>query len=182
MATRRTEDGWKGLLVAAATRAGLMFLVIFVLLIVSTFPLPGAHFAEVRPAFVLMAVYYWTILWPGTFSYFLTFGTGIALDLLAGFPPGMNALPLVLVQWVTHRQRKFMLGQPFRVVWAGLVLVAVCTGALQWAMYSAFSGHAMAVKPQVMSVLLTCALFPVAVPALSAFGRWVAARSSLAGK
>jgi rod shape-determining protein MreD len=176
------QDGWKGLLVTAAARLGLMFLVVFVLLIVSTFPLPGAHFAEVRPAFVLMAVFYWTILWPGVFSYFLTFVTGIALDLMAGFPPGMNALPLVLVQWITYRQRKFMLGQPFRVIWAGLALVAVGTGALQWLMYSAFSGHAMAIRPQVMSVLVTCALFPAAAPALSAFGRWVAARSSLAGK
>ncbi|HRI76425.1 MAG TPA: rod shape-determining protein MreD [Alphaproteobacteria bacterium] len=180
--TLRVQDSWKGILLSAASRLGLMCLVIFVLLIVSTFPLPGAHFSEVRPAFVLMAVFYWTILWPGVFTYFLTFCLGIALDLLAGFPPGLNALPLVLVQWITFRQRKFLLGQPFRVVWAGLALVAVCTGALQWLMYSIFTGHAIAVRPQVVSVVLTCALFPVAAPALSAFGRWVAARSSLSGK
>lgn len=67
-----------------------MFLVIFVLLIVSTFPLPGAHFSEVRPAFVLMAVLLDHIV-ARCFTYFLTFCLGIALDLLAGFPPGLNS-------------------------------------------------------------------------------------------
>lgn len=174
------QDGWKGILLAAAARFGLTFLVIFVLLIVSTFPLPGPHLAEVRPAFVLMAVYYWTILFPGTFSYFLTFGLGIALDLLTGFPLGINAASLVLVQWVTFRQRKFMLGQPFGVLWAGLALVAVSIGTLQWLVFSIVNSQPAPLRSQLMSIAVTCALFPVAAPALSAFGRWVAVRSSLA--
>lgn len=176
------QEGWKGILLSVAGRIGLTLLVIFVLLLVSTFPLPGPHMAEVRPAFVLMAVYYWTILWPGTFGYFLTFCLGISLDLIAGFPPGLNAGPLVLVQWITFRQRKFMLGQPFPVLWAGLALMAAGTGLVQWVMFSLFSGHTMALRPQAMSVLVTCGLFPLVAPALSAFGRWVAVRSSLAGK
>lgn len=177
----KRHDGWRAPFVTTLGRIGLTFLVIFVLLLVSVFPLPGAHAADVRPAFILMAVYYWTIMWPATFTYFTTFLVGIAFDLLAGYPPGMHTVVLLLVQWVTRSQRKFMLGQPFRVIWAGLVLVAFVTAILQWALFSLFYGELITVKPVLVSALLTCALFPLAVPALSAFGRWIAQRSSLAG-
>ena len=76
-------------------------------------------FAEVTPAFAVMAVFYWTIYRPERLPYVATFGIGVLQDLLAGTPLGMTALLLLVVQGVVASQRTFFRGKPFLVIWWG---------------------------------------------------------------
>lgn len=176
--TIKRNEGWRDPLLSILARLGLTFLIGFVLLVFSVFPLPTGHFGDVRPGFILMAVYYWAIMWPSTMTYLTTFLIGIAFDLLAGLPPGMNAMTLLMVQWVTRSQRKFMLGQSFRVIWAGLALMAFLTALIHWALFSLLHGAMLGAQSVVVGALLTCLLFPVMAPLLAAFGRWIAQKSS----
>jgi len=174
----KRNEGWREPLLSITARLGLTFLIGFVLLVLSVFPIPTGHFGDVRPGFILMAVYYWSIMWPSVMTYLTTFLIGIAFDLLAGLPPGMNAMTLLMVQWVTRSQRKFMLGQSFRVIWAGLALMAFLTAFIHWAVFSLLHGTLLGAQSVAVGAVLTCLLFPVMMPPLSAFGRWIADKSS----
>jgi len=146
-------------------RWGLVLSGVFVLLILSVFPFKIAHRGEIRPAFLLMAVYYWAILRPP--MPLAAFVLGIFLDLLSDYPTGMSALILVTVQWLTSNQRKFFLGQSFLVIWAGFALVALAAGIVQWVLFSLFDMTLVPARSMLISALLSSFLFPLVVWPLS---------------
>jgi rod shape-determining protein MreD len=174
-----TNDGWQGSVVGVLGRWLMTGLLIFLLLVLSSFPFKLGHFGEIRPSFMLMAVYYWAIMRPATLSPIATFIVGLAFDLMGGFPLGLNALTLVLAQWVTRSQRKFLLGQSFIVIWMGLALVSLGAGLLQWLLYAGFHREfdIGALRPILMSVIMTAAVFPLIVLPLAAFNKSLADRS-----
>jgi rod shape-determining protein MreD len=176
--TFKADEGWEEPILSMLGRWALTLLLIFALLLLSTFPFKFANFGEIRPSFMLIAVYYWAIMRPQTLSPAATFIVGIAFDLMTGSPLALNALTLLLVQWITQRQRKFLLGQPFLVMWMGLGLVAIGASAMQWALYSLFYLEAVSVRDCLMSALMTAAVFPLVVMPLSAFNKMLADRRS----
>lgn len=172
-----SDDNWEGSLSGLLRRWGVTALIILALLLVSTFPFTIADMGEIRPSFLLIAVYYWAVVRPETLRPSGAFLVGLAFDLLADYPFGMTALTLVLAQWLTTSQRKFLLGQPFIVMWLGFALVAAGASALQWGLFSLFNLRLMNVEPCAASALLTAAFFPLAVPVLSAFSAQIKGRA-----
>lgn len=174
----RADDGWQGSTASMLGRWAMTAVFIVVLLVLSTFPFKIGHFGEIRPSFMLMAIYYWAIMRPSTLSPIATFIVGIAFDLMGGFPLGLNAMTLLIVQWATRRQRKFVLGQGFIVLWMGLALVSLGAGLFQWAVYSAFHQNFQpgSLKPVLTSVVMTTVIFPLIVLPLSAFNKSLAER------
>lgn len=174
----RKEDGWQGSVPDMLRRWFLIGLVILGLLVLSAFPFTFANFGQIRPSFMLMAVYYWAIMRPSTLPPVATFLVGIAFDLVADMPLGLNAMTLVLAQWVTSSQRKVLLGQSFIVIWMGLGIVAVGAGLFQWILKSLFDFHfdVGSLRPMLVSVVLTAAVFPLIVLPLSAFNKALAER------
>jgi len=150
-----------------AGRWALALAVLVVLLALSALPLEIAHLGEVRPAFMLMAVYYWTILRPSPFLPLAVFVIGLVLDLLSAHPFGMHALIFVAAQWISSGQRRFFLGQSFLVVWAGFALIALGAGLVQWGLFSLFNMSLLSMKAMLISVLLSTLLFPLLVWPLS---------------
>lgn len=157
---------WHESLLKIIGRWGLGLATLLVLVLLSAVPLRIAHLGEARPVFMIMAVYYWTILRPS--PPLAVFALGLILDLLSAYPFGMNALVLVAVQALTTHNRKFLLGQSFLVIWAGFVLMALGAGLLQWMLFSLFNFALVAVKPMLISVVLSGLLFPVSALPLAA--------------
>ena len=158
---------WNESLLRTVGRWGLALLALFVLLALSATPLEIAHLGEIRPVFMLMAVYYGTILRPSLLPPLAVFLLGLVLDLLSVYPLGMHALIFVAAQWLTRVQRKFLLGQPFPVIWAGFSLVALGAGVLQWILFALFNTALTPVRPMLISVLISALLFPLMAFALS---------------
>jgi len=148
-------------------RWGLTLLVIFILFVLSAVPMDFLHLGEIRPAFMLIAVYYMTILRPSVMSVFLVFCIGIALDLLSSYPLGLNALILVSAQWLVRSQRKFLLSQPYKIIWAGFSIVALVSGIVQLLALSLFNLSLYSPKPVIFSVLLSSFIFPLVTLPLS---------------
>lgn len=148
---------------------GLVLLAVLVLTLLSAIPLHIVHLAEVRPMFMLMAVYYWTMLRPTpVVGVFLL---GLLLDLISDYPLGMNAFVLLLAQILTTHNRKFLLGQSFLVTWAGFAVVALGAGLLEWLLFSLFNFTLVSTKSVLLSVVLSAFLFPVVVLPLAAVNR-----------
>lgn len=137
----------------------LLFLAgLFVLSVVSL-PLPDIGVA--RPGLLVMAVYYWSVYRPTLMPPYLCFATGLLLDLLTGLPLGVNAVVLTLVQWLVRDQRRFLMGQPYIVIWLVFALVAFSSQLVQWGMYGLVHMQWAPILPQVLGALATALLFPV---------------------
>ena len=93
-------------------------------------------------------------------------------------PLGLNAMTLVIAQWVTSTQRKVLLGQSFIVIWMGLGIVALGSGVFQWVLKSLFDEQfdIGSLRPMLVSVFMTAAVFPLIVLPLSAFNKALAER------
>jgi rod shape-determining protein MreD len=164
------DDTWQESTLDIFRRWGMTLLIVSVLLLVSTFPFTLAGLGEIRPSFLLIAVYYWAVVRPATLPPYGVFFVGLAFDLIADYPFGLTALTLVVAQWLTKSQRKFLLGQSFIVMWMGFTLVAGGAALLQWGVFSLFDWRLLAIEPCLVSALLTTVFFPLAVPVLSGFG------------
>lgn len=176
--TFKADEGWEEPILTMLGRWAITLFVVALLILLSIFPFHIGDFGEIRPNFMVMAVYYWAIMCPPMLSPVAAFVSGAVFDLLIDTPLGLNALTLVIIQWLTRTQRKFLLGQPFLVMWAGLGLVSVGAGGLQWGLVSLFHWSLLPFEPTLMSALLTTAIFPLAVVPLSVFNKPLADRNS----
>lgn len=114
------------------SRLFLAQLVLFFLLLINLVPLPVPVLGSLNPAFVLMGVYYWAVYRPTLLPPLLCFGAGLLMDILSGGPLGINALVFVAVQWIVRSQRRFLMGQPYLVMWFIFAPVALGAGLTQW--------------------------------------------------
>ena len=142
-------------------RWGLTLLVVLVLFVLSALPFEVLSLGEIRPMFMLMAVYYLAIYRPSLISPLAVFIIGLLLDFISAYPLGLNAFVLVAAQWLVRGQMKFLQAQPFKVVWVGFVIVAVTSGAVQWCTFSLFNLVAYSIQPILLSVLLSSLVFPL---------------------
>ncbi|HEY8189244.1 MAG TPA: rod shape-determining protein MreD, partial [Micavibrio sp.] len=131
------------------------------LFLLSVAALPVPHAGPVKPAFILMAVYYWSIFRPTLMPPSLCFFTGLLLDIISGLPLGVNAIIFTLVQWIVRDQRRFLMAQAYVTTWAVFILVALGATFLQWGLYGLIRLRWSPVAPVLISVGATTLLFPV---------------------
>lgn len=135
-----------------------LLLLLFVMLNMASIPLPYA--GVIKANLVLMAVYYWAIYRPTLVPASLCFGIGMVMDIIGGFPLGLNAMVLVLVQWIVKDQRKFLMGQPYFVIWAAFGLVTVCASTLQWGLSGMPGMEWGPLLPVLGGIMISMLLFP----------------------
>lgn len=135
-------------------------LLLFVLLLLNMASLPLPYADSVKKHLVLMAIYYWAIYRPTLIPPSVCFLAGLLMDVLGGFPPGLNALVLVLLQWIVRDQRKFLISQPYIVIWAVFGLVAASASVLQWALHGLHDMHWVALLPTLAGTAISLFLFP----------------------
>ncbi|HEY1283502.1 MAG TPA: rod shape-determining protein MreD [Steroidobacteraceae bacterium] len=83
----------------------------FIALFLSVLPLPG-WLDVVRPAFLVLAVLYFSITAPRAGGLALGFLAGLALDVFQGAVLGQHALALTLVTYVTVREHQKIRSKP----------------------------------------------------------------------
>ena len=108
----------------------------------------------------LMAIYYWSIYRPTLLPEWLMFIAGIMLDLLSGMPVGVNAFIFIFLRWSISRQRLFLMGQPFLMVWSGVLLASISYGLISWALFGLAHFHWTPLQPVSISIVLGVILFP----------------------
>lgn len=124
-------------------------------------PLPLGQLEDIRPAFVLMAVYYWSIVRPDMMQLWVAFCAGAVLDILLGYPLGLHALIFTLVRTGMVRQRRYFLGQSFVMTWWGFAVIAGLAGAVQWMVMSLYTTTFASLLPVAAGIALSVALFPL---------------------
>jgi len=122
--------------------------------------IPG--YAALTPAFTLMAVYHWTIYRPDLLPPLVLFLVGITQDLLAGVPPGMTSLVLLLARAFVLRQRRHFVNRPFPFVWAGFTMLTAGAMLFLWVSHCLLDRVLVDFRGTVFRAVLTIAMFPTA--------------------
>lgn len=107
----------------------LLTLLILLFSIAPTY-IPG--YSSVRPALVLIPIFYWAVYRPYSFSVVSAFFTGLALDLLESTPLGVNTLVFTVLYIATETQRRFLTGKSFSLVWVGFAILAFGAYFFKW--------------------------------------------------
>ncbi len=130
--------------------------------VLSIQPVHVPGYAALAPAFMLMAVYHWAICRPDLIPPLAVFLIGIAHDLLAGGPPGVAALLLLVARAVVLRYRRWFPDRSFPFVWGGFALLAAAAMLGLWLLDSLLEARLAEFRGGIFRAVLTISLFPIA--------------------
>lgn len=146
--------------------------VTLLLILMGSVPIGAPLIGPVLPAFGMIAVFVFAVQRPDLMPHWLAFLVGLAQDLVTGGPLGLNALLLLLVQSICAGQRRFLVGRPFALAWAGFAVIALPAALAQWLIACIYFTAVLPIGGVMLQTGATVALFPfVAAPLL-----WLAHR------
>tara|TARA_A100001037_G_scaffold204443_1_gene182903 strand:+ start:1501 stop:2025 length:525 start_codon:yes stop_codon:yes gene_type:complete len=148
-------------------------LTVILLIFLAQLPVPLPFFPDVAPALPLMAIYYWVVFRPDLMPRMLVFALGLIQDALIGAPFGLTALIFLLVYAFVMSQRRFVVGKPFWIFWAGFAIVTPVAAIVTWILVSVLRGSVMPTDAVLMGMMLTVVTFPVIAWALLYSQRWL---------
>jgi len=130
--------------------------------ILSIQPVHIPSYAALTPAFMLMAVYHWTIYRPDLLPASAVFLIGVSHDLLAGGSLGVTAVFLLLTRAVVLRYRRWFPDRAFPFVWGGFALLTAAAMLALWLLHSLLEAKAVEFRSSISRAVLTISLFPFA--------------------
>ncbi len=114
-----------------------------------------------RPELFVMLIYYWAVFRPTLITPVFVFILGLLIDIFSGFPLGLSAFGLVLLQWLVQRQRLFLMGQSFLGLWIGFAVVVSGFVFYKWSVLSLLNFSLLPADIPVLSALVSILVFPI---------------------
>lgn len=147
------------------------FLALLFFLDLSDIPLPGSGI--VRPAFLLVGVYFWSITKPGLLPAPLVFLIGLAFDLVSASAIGLHTFTFMLVAMILRSQRRYLLGQSWPVLWVGFGIATVILATMQTLAFAVGSGTWPSLLLPVAEVVITLLSYPLLTPLMAGLNRFL---------
>ena len=122
-------------------------------------PLP--YLGTVAPPLALMTVYYWALHRPDLFRPGAAFAIGLLNDVIHSFPLGLSGMIFVAAHQVIFRQRRFIIGHSFLMMWTGFVLTVIGVSLLQWLGLCLIGWQWVPLFPVLIQIIFAVALFPL---------------------
>jgi rod shape-determining protein MreD len=144
---------------------GRLLLSAFVALVLNVLPLPP-WLDALRPAFLVLAVLYWSVNVPRTGGIALGFFAGLALDVFQGPVLGEHALALSLVTYIAVREHQRIRSKP-AIQQALIVFAALVIYEIVLFMIDGWTGHAVTTPLRWLHTLTGALIWPPAVAILA---------------
>src|ERR1700729_2957574 len=148
---------------------GRLILTILLALFLSVVPLP-AWADVVRPAFLVLAVLYWSIAAPRAGGIAVGWISGLALDIFQGSVLGQHALALSLITYIAVREHQKIRSKP-AFQQALIVLAALAIYEFIVFAIDGWSGHPITSPTRWIHTLTGAAIWPFAAAFLTHRGR-----------
>ncbi|MGF1627134.1 MAG: rod shape-determining protein MreD [Alphaproteobacteria bacterium] len=145
-----------------AARQAIPLALVLLLVLLSTLPAPLPLFREAAPAWVLIAVFHWSVYRPDLMPVQGVFFAGLLQDLLLGLPPGSSALLYVLVRGSSGIVARHATGRSFPKLWLLFSAVAAAAALLRYLIMMLW--HVRLIDPTMamLELMLTIGAFPLA--------------------
>jgi rod shape-determining protein MreD len=144
---------------------GRLLLSTFVALVLTVLPLPP-WLEMLRPAFLVLAVLYWSVNAPRTGGIALGFFAGLALDVFQGPVLGEHALALALVTYIVVREHQRIRSKP-AIQQALIVFAALVVYEVVLFMIDGWTGHAVTTPLRWVHTLTGALIWPPAAAILA---------------
>ena len=155
---QRRPSLWRSLDTAARFAWPAAVMLLGLLLIGLPFGLPGQ--AELRPAYAMACVFFWSLYRPSSMPAPIVALTGIFLDLLGLSPLGLWAVLLLLLQGATLASRRRLIPRRFYISWLSFTAGAAFLSLLAWLLQSLLDLTLLPVLPPVMVAFAAAGLYP----------------------
>ena len=142
-------------------RGMLPKLTALVALLVDVLPLPNAAPLVQMPVFLVGVAFFWTIYRPDLLGVVAIFLLATLLDGIAGLPLGLTAFSILMVRTLLMPRERFLATTSFIVIWATFVITATAVLGLRWAMACLWWWQPLELRPVVVELALTVAVYPV---------------------
>jgi rod shape-determining protein MreD len=139
---------------------GRLLLSGFVALVLTVLPLPP-WLDMLRPAFLVLAVLYWSVNAPRAGGIALGFFAGLALDVFQGPVLGEHALALSLIAYITVREHQRIRSKPV-IQQALIVFAALIVYEIVLFMIDGWTGHAVTTPLRWVHTLTGALIWPLA--------------------
>ncbi len=139
----------------------LPILISVVLALAAVLPVGLPQWGVMAPPFLLIGVFYWSIVRPDLLPPTAAFLLGLLQDLLTGMPLGSGALIMTITQWTMRGQQRYLINRPFFLMWAAFAPVVMIAGVLDWLIYALFTFHPAPIDGALVRMVLGFVLFPV---------------------
>jgi rod shape-determining protein MreD len=155
---RRRPSLWRQLDAASryAWPAGCLIFGLFIIGL--PLGLPGQ--AELRPAYAMACVFFWSLYRPSSLPAPVVAVIGLLLDLLGLAPFGQWAVLLLLLQGAVLLARRRLITNSFLLVWLIFSLLAGICSALAWAFQSVLTLTLLPALPLEAQILAAVGLYP----------------------
>jgi rod shape-determining protein MreD len=136
----------------------------FIALFLSVLPLPG-WLDVVRPAFLVLAVLYFSITAPRAGGLALGFLAGLALDVFQGAVLGQHALALTLVTYIAVREHQKIRSKP---AFQQSLIVFFALVAYEFVVFAidGWTGHPITTPLRWVHTLTGALIWPIAIALL----------------
>ncbi len=122
------------------------------------------HFSfplDIKPYFILIVIFYWSINRPSIIPPLLIFAIGILQDLISEYPIGLHSILYLLVYFLITRQRLYLLGQTYFILWIFFALTTFGFAFCQWLFFSIRYMTFFEYGTLVGSCMVTIFLYPI---------------------
>lgn len=116
---------------------------------------------SVTPFFILMIVFFWSIYQPSLFHPVYIFFIGFVYDVFFNFYIGLHSLLFVFLYFTLSRQRVFLLGQNYFVIYLLFILIVAATHAFEIIFYYIILGSVQDYLLILYNFSATILLFPL---------------------
>lgn len=111
---------------------------IVAMILLTTLPMGVGYGLPVGGVWPLIGITFWTLSRPRSMHPVTVFALGLFTDIVSFVPFGIHAAVFVISQFIIIRQRRFLIGQGFWVLWAAYALLAVTVYAVLFYLTSIF--------------------------------------------
>lgn len=136
-------------------------IVIFILFLLGLISYSISYSDAVRPYFIVICIYFWSIYRPTLLSPAYVFVLGLLFDFILGYPVGLHAMLFVVVQWIIRDQRLFFLGQPYVIVWMGFAFTCFAAMLSEWLFFTALNENVFDFSVVLYGTLVSTLIFPI---------------------
>jgi rod shape-determining protein MreD len=133
--------------------------------------LPLFAMAAIKPAFLLMGIYFVYLTKPELVPLPILFVVGVVFDLVAGEIVGLSAFLFLMIALSIHAQRRFLSGQGWLVIWAGFCVANCLSSTVSYLLHAVVAQSVPSFLPFLTAILVGGLLYPLVVWPLHVFLR-----------
>lgn len=165
--TKHDTDAQVGSFLRVIALDILPLLSILILALLTTIPIGFPGTIRMGGFLPLIGIIYWTLVRRKAVPTMIVFFMGFFTDIVTFAPFGLHAFIFILLQSILKKQRRFLMGQGFWMMWAAFALIAAVFYLMLCGFQFLFTGATVPIRDTMIAATTGWACIPLVLWLLS---------------